>query len=88
MLFALLIVIIYNMESAKTLNQVKSAINELNLAIPTELEQHELELELLIYKVFPNGLTNNENLNLAKQLALNWCASMCRKLGLNCKAQI
>ncbi len=63
------------------LNQTNLNLKNIDVVIPNALKQYEWELERLIHKVFPHGLSNNENLNLAKQLTLNWCASMCKKLG-------
>ncbi|HEY9772858.1 MAG TPA: hypothetical protein V6C81_03505 [Planktothrix sp.] len=52
------------------------------LSLPSSLRAHQSELEQLLGKVF-SGTTSLENLALAQQMSLNWCASKCRQSGMS-----
>ena len=61
------------------------------LNIPNELKQHKEELAGLLDKVFNNCPKSQQNVELAKQLALNWCTSKCKELDIpveNCMSQL
>jgi hypothetical protein len=52
------------------------------IALPPGLQIHQGELETLLNKVFGGRPRTSDNLELAQQLTLNWCASKCRKEGI------
>ena len=52
------------------------------LCIPTGLKDHQAELERLLGKVFGNRPRSSDNLDLAKQMTINWCVSKARQTGL------
>jgi len=52
------------------------------LRLPPVLAAHQPELEELLGNVFSGRPSSHENLQLAKQLSLNWCISKCKKAGL------
>lgn len=53
------------------------------LALPSRLRDYQDELELLLGRAFTGRPRCQENLELAQQLALNWCISKCRKQGVS-----
>lgn len=50
--------------------------------MPAQLQSHEGELELLLAKVFKGRQRGPENIDLARQMYLNWCLSKSRQLGI------
>jgi hypothetical protein len=52
------------------------------LSLPPSLNDYQEELELLLGRVFSGRPRLPENLALALQMSLNWCAVKCRELGL------
>ena len=50
--------------------------------LPDQLREHEPELEILLGNVFSGRSRGQENIDLARQMYLNWCLSKCRKLGI------
>jgi hypothetical protein len=52
------------------------------LRLPASLKAHQPELEQLLGNVFSGRPSSSENLALAQQMSLNWCASKCRQNGL------
>lgn len=54
--------------------------------LPPILREHQDELEFLLWKVFNGRLRSPENIALAQQLSLNWCASKCRQTGVSFEA--
>ena len=58
------------------------------LTVPVDLRPHSHELEALLNKVFKNCPETSQNIELAKQLAINWCSSKCKELNLPVEAQI
>lgn len=50
--------------------------------MPVQLRMHEDELELLLAKVFRGRPRGPENIDLARQMYLNWCLSKSRQLGI------
>lgn len=52
------------------------------LSLPPGLRVHQQELEQLLGKVFAGRPHSQENLQLAKQMSLNWCFSKCRQTGV------
>lgn len=57
-------------------------------SIPDSLKAHSHELEALLNKVFKNCPETNQNIELAKQLAINWCSSKCKELDIPAEANI
>ena len=60
-----------------------SECGDWTLHLPPTLQQHQRELEVLLRKVFNNRPRSPENIALAKQMSLNWCASKSRQLDIN-----
>lgn len=52
------------------------------VSLPDSLRAYQSELERLIGKVFNGRPTSGDNLALARQMSLNWCASKCRQNGM------
>ncbi len=50
--------------------------------MPAQLRSHEGELEVLMAKVFTGRSRGPENIDLARQMYLNWCLSKSRQLGI------
>ncbi len=57
-------------------------------SIPDSLQSHSHELEALLNKVFKNCPVTDQNIELAKQLAINWCTSKCKELDIPAEANI
>jgi hypothetical protein len=55
------------------------------LELPPYLAPHQSELETLISQVFNGRPRSQDNLELARQLVLNWCLSKSRKMGITIK---
>jgi hypothetical protein len=53
------------------------------LRLPPSLKAQQPELEMLIDKVFSGRPSCRENLALAQQMSVNWCASKCRQRGVS-----
>ena len=49
------------------------------LRLPGFLQSEQKELEQMLHRVFANRLDTPDNLALAQQLSLNWCASKVKK---------
>lgn len=52
------------------------------VSVPGPLEQYANELEALMNKVFKDCPKSSQNIELAKQLAINWCTSKCKELDI------
>ena len=52
------------------------------LKLPPRLQAYQTEVESLLGRVFSERQQSDENLELAKQMTINWCASKCRKMGI------
>lgn len=52
------------------------------LCLPSRLREYQDELEMLLARAFTGRPRCPENLELAQQLALNWCISKCKKQGI------
>lgn len=52
------------------------------LSLPPTLIEHQPELERLLFKVFNNLPKSEHNVQLARQMSLNWCVSKCKQNGL------
>jgi len=50
--------------------------------LPACLREHEGELQLLMAKVFRGRSRGPENIDLARQMYLNWCLSKSNQLGI------
>lgn len=55
--------------------------------VPPQLRNHEGELEVLLAKVFSGRPRGPENIDLARQMYLNWCLSKSRQLGITFDAR-
>ncbi|MBX9878664.1 MAG: hypothetical protein K2Y22_09415 [Candidatus Obscuribacterales bacterium] len=61
--------------------------NDTKYQLPAQLRMHEAELEVLMGKVFRGRSRGPENIDLARQMYLNWCLSKSRQLGITFDAQ-
>ena len=52
------------------------------VSLPAPLMEYSSELEALMNKVFKNCPKTGQNIELAKQLAINWCNSKCKELDI------
>lgn len=55
--------------------------------LPSQLRIHEAELEQLLGKVFRGRPRGPENIDLARQMYLNWCLSKSNQLGITFDVQ-
>ncbi len=52
------------------------------VSLPPALSIYTEELERLLVKVFAGRPLRAENLELARQMSINWCLSKCREAGI------
>lgn len=55
--------------------------NSWELNLPPRLRDHQPEIETLLSRVFSDRPHSADNLELAKQMTMNWCVSKWRKMG-------
>lgn len=53
------------------------------VTLPPALKDYQEELESLLEKVFSGRTTSSDNLDLARQMSLNWCMAKCREIDLS-----
>lgn len=71
-----------DLEGRLWLEILASNCNDGMYQLPAQLQVYEGELELLMAKVFRGRTRGPENIDLARQMYLNWCLSKSRQLGI------